>query len=218
MTMGEGGAVYTDNPLLNRLILSYRDWGRDCYCPSGRDNTCGHRFDGDYGELPHGYDHKYVYSHLGYNLKVTDMQAAVGIAQLEKLPGFIKKRKHNWSRLHEQLSNLKDKIILPEPVENSDPSWFGFLISLRPESGLNRNDVINYIESHNIQTRLLFSGNIIKQPCFDEIRGTSAYRVVGDLKQTGFIMSNTFWVGVYPGMTDEMIDYMAQIIREAVEK
>lgn len=218
MTMGEGGAVYTDNPLLNRLILSYRDWGRDCYCPSGRDNTCGHRFDGDYGELPHGYDHKYVYSHLGYNLKVTDMQAAVGIAQLEKLPGFIKKRKHNWSRLHEQLSNLKDKIILPEPVENSDPSWFGFLISLRPESGLNRNDVINYIESHNIQTRLLFSGNIIKQPCFDEIRGTSAYRVVGDLKQTDFIMSNTFWVGVYPGMTDEMIDYMAQIIREAVEK
>ena len=218
MTMGEGGAVYTDNPLLNRLILSYRDWGRDCYCPSGRDNTCGHRFDDDYGELPHGYDHKYVYSHLGYNLKVTDMQAAVGIAQLEKLPGFIKKRKHNWSRLHEQLSNLKDKIILPEPVENSDPSWFGFLISLRPESGLNRNDVINYIESHNIQTRLLFSGNIIKQPCFDEIRGTSAYRVVGDLKQTDFIMSNTFWVGVYPGMTDEMIDYMAQIIREAVEK
>ena len=218
MTMGEGGAVYTDNPLLNRLILSYRDWGRDCYCPSGRDNTCGHRFDGDYGELPHGYDHKYVYSHLGYNLKVTDMQAAVGIAQLEKLPGFIKKRKHNWSRLHEQLSNLKDKIILPEPVENSDPSWFGFLISLRPERGLNRDDVINYIESHNIQTRLLFSGNIIKQPCFDEIRGTSAYRVVGDLKQTDFIMSNTFWVGVYPGMTDEMIDYMAQIIREAVEK
>ena len=218
MTMGEGGAVYTDNPLLNRLILSYRDWGRDCYCPSGRDNTCGHRFDGDYGELPHGYDHKYVYSHLGYNLKVTDMQAAVGIAQLEKLPGFIKKRKHNWSRLYEQLSDLEDKIILPEPVENSDPSWFGFLISIRPESGLNRNDVINYIESHNIQTRLLFSGNIIKQPCFDEIRDTSAYRVVGNLKQTDFIMSNTFWVGVYPGMTDEMIDYMAQIIREAVEK
>jgi len=218
MTMGEGGAVYTDNPLLNRLILSYRDWGRDCYCPSGRDNTCGHRFDGDYGELPHGYDHKYVYSHLGYNLKVTDMQAAVGLAQLEKLPEFIKIRKHNWSRLHEQLSDLEEQIILPEPVENSDPSWFGFLISLRPESGLNRNDVINYIESHNIQTRLLFSGNIIKQPCFDEIRGTSAYRVVGNLKQTDFIMSNTFWVGVYPGMTDEMIDYMAQIIKEAVRK
>lgn len=218
MTMGEGGAVYTDNPLLNRLILSYRDWGRDCYCPSGRDNTCGHRFDGDYGELPHGYDHKYVYSHLGYNLKVTDMQAAVGLAQLEKLPEFIKIRKHNWSRLHEQLSDLEEQIILPEPVENSDPSWFGFLISLRPESGLNRNDVINYIESHNIQTRLLFSGNIIKQPCFDEIRGTSAYRVVGNLKQTDFIMSNTFWVGVYPGMTYEMIDYMAQIIKEAVRK
>ncbi len=216
MTMGEGGAVYTDDPLLNRLILSYRDWGRDCYCPSGRDNTCGHRFDGDYGELPHGYDHKYVYSHFGYNLKVTDMQAAVGVAQLEKLPDFVNRRKHNWKRLRNALDDLSDRLILPEPAENSDPSWFGFLISIRPESGLKRQDVVEYIESHNIQTRLLFSGNIIKQPCFDDIRNTDAYRVSGELTNTDFIMKNTFWVGVYPGMTDQMIDYMAQVIREAV--
>ena len=216
MTMGEGGAVYTDDPLLNRLILSYRDWGRDCYCPSGRDNTCGHRFYGDYGELPHGYDHKYVYSHFGYNLKVTDMQAAVGVAQLEKLPDFINRRKHNWKRLRNALDDLSDRIILPEPAENSAPSWFGFLISIRPESGLKRQDVVEYIELHNIQTRLLFSGNIIKQPCFDDIRNTDAYRVSGELTNTDFIMENTFWVGVYPGMTDQMIDYMAQVIREAV--
>lgn len=217
MTMGEGGAVYTDDPLLNRLILSYRDWGRDCYCPSGRDNTCGQRFDGDYGELPHGYDHKYVYSHFGYNLKVTDMQAAVGVAQLEKLPDFINRRKHNWKRLRNEMDDLTDRLILPEPAANSDPSWFGFLISIRPESGLKRQDVVEYIESHNIQTRLLFSGNIIKQPCFDDIRNTDAYRVSGELTNTDFIMENTFWVGVYPGMTDQMIDYMAQVIREAVE-
>ena len=217
MTMGEGGAVYTDNPLLNRLILSYRDWGRDCYCPSGRDNTCGHRFDGDYGELPHGYDHKYVYSHFGYNLKVTDMQAAVGVAQIEKLPDFINRRKHNWKWLRNEMDDLTDRLILPEHAANSDPSWFGFLISIRPDSGLKRRDVIEYIESHNIQTRLLFSGNIIKQPCFDDIRNTDAYRVSGELTNTDFIMENTFWVGVYPGMTDQMIDYMAQVIREAVE-
>lgn len=216
MTMGEGGAVYTNDPLLNRLILSYRDWGRDCYCPSGRDNTCGHRFDGDYGELPHGYDHKYVYSHFGYNLKVTDMQAAVGVAQLEKLSDFINRRKHNWNRLRNEMDDLTDRLILPEPAANSDPSWFGFLISIRPESGLKRRDVVEYIESHNIQTRLLFSGNIIKQPCFDDIRNTDAYRVSGELTNTDFIMENTFWVGVYPGMTDQMIDYMAQVIREAV--
>ena len=216
MTMGEGGAVYTNDPVLNRLILSYRDWGRDCYCPSGRDNTCGHRFDGDYGELPHGYDHKYVYSHFGYNMKVTDMQAAVGVAQLEKLPDFINRRKHNWKRLRKALDDLSDRLILPEPAANSDPSWFGFLISIRPESGLKRQDVVEYIESHNIQTRLLFSGNIIKQPCFDDIRNTDAYRVSGELTNTDFIMENTFWVGVYPAMTDQMIDYMAQVIREAV--
>lgn len=216
MTMGEGGAVYTDNPLLHRLILSYRDWGRDCYCPSGHDNTCGHRFDGDYGELPHGYDHKYTYSHFGYNLKVTEMQAAIGVAQLGKFPGFIEKRKHNWNRLHKNLEDVQDRIILPEPAFASDPSWFGFMISVRHETGLDRNQVQRYIEDHNIQTRLLFSGNIIKQPCFDEIRGTDAYRVAGDLTNTDFIMNNTFWVGVYPGMTDEMIDYMAEVIKEAV--
>lgn len=218
MTMGEGGAVYTNNPLLNRLILSYRDWGRDCICVSGQDNLCGHRWDGQFGELPKGYDHKYTYSHFGYNLKVTDLQAAVGVEQLKKFPSFIERRKHNWARLHAALEDIQDKIILPEPAENSDPSWFGFLISVRPETGLNRNDVTKYIESKNVQTRLLFSGNIIKQPCFNEIRGTDAYRVVGNLENSDFVVNNTFWVGVYPGMTDTMIDYMAQVIKEAVGK
>lgn len=216
MTMGEGGCVYTNDPLLNRLILSYRDWGRDCICPSGQDNFCGHRFDGQYGELPKGYDHKYTYSHLGYNLKVTDLQAAVGVEQLKKFPGFIERRKHNWNRLHKALEPVSDKLILPEPAVNSDPSWFGFLISVRPESGIKRNSVTRYIEEHNVQTRLLFSGNLIKHPCFDQIRGTDTYRVVGNLDQTEFIMNQTFWVGVYPGMTDEMIDYMAEVIKEAV--
>lgn len=218
MTMGEGGAVYTNNPLLNRLILSYRDWGRDCICVSGQDNLCGHRWDGQFGELPKGYDHKYTYSHFGYNLKVTDLQAAVGVEQLKKFPSFIERRKHNWERLHAALEDVQDKIILPEPVENSDPSWFGFLISVRPETGLNRNEVTKYIESKNVQTRLLFSGNIIKQPCFNEIRGTDAYRVVGNLENSDFVVNNTFWVGVYPGMTDTMIDYMAKVIKEAVSK
>lgn len=216
MTMGEGGCVYTNNPLLHRLILSYRDWGRDCICPSGQDNFCKHRFEGQYGELPVGYDHKYVYSHFGYNLKVTDMQAAVGCEQLKKFPTFIERRKENWKRLYNALEDIQDKLILPQPVENSVPSWFGFLISIKPESGLKRNDVTKYIEEHNIQTRLLFSGNLIKHPCFDQIRGTEAYRVVGSLENTEYIMNNSFWVGVYPGMTDEMLDYMAKIIKEAV--
>ncbi len=216
MTMGEGGAVYTNSPLLNRLILSYRDWGRDCICVSGQDNLCGHRWDGQFGLLPKGYDHKYTYSHFGYNLKVTDMQAAVGVEQLKKFPSFIERRKHNWARLHAALENAQDKLILPEAAENSDPSWFGFLISVRPETGLDRNKVTKYIESKNVQTRLLFSGNIVKQPCFDEIRDTDAYRVVGALDNSEFVVNNTFWVGVYPGMTDEMIDYMAKVIIEAV--
>ncbi len=216
MTMGEGGCVYTDDPLLHRLILSYRDWGRDCICPSGRDNFCGHRYDGQYGELPQGYDHKYVYSHFGYNLKVTDMQAAVGCAQLEKFPSFIEKRRHNWERLRAALECVSDRLTLPEAASDSVPSWFGFLISVKPESGLKRNDVTKYIEEHNVQTRLLFSGNIVKQPCFDEIRGTQAYRISGGLEVTEYIMNNTFWVGVYPGMTDDMIDYMAKVIIEAV--
>lgn len=216
MTMGEGGCVYTDNPLLNKLIKSFRDWGRDCVCASGQDNLCQHRFDGQFGELPQGYDHKYVYSHFGYNLKVTDMQAAVGVEQLKKFPSFIERRRYNWDRLRKALNDASDKLILPEPAEHSEPSWFGFLISIKPESGLKRNDVTRYIEEHNIQTRLLFSGNIIKHPCFDQIRGTNAYRVIGDLPVTDFIMNNTFWVGVYPGMTDDKIDYMAKIIKEAI--
>ena len=218
MTMGEGGAVYTNNPLLNRLILSYRDWGRDCICVSGQDNLCGHRWDGQFGLLPKGYDHKYTYSHFGYNLKVTDLQAAVGVEQLKKFPTFIERRKHNWNRLRGGLECIKDKIILPEPAENADPSWFGFLISVRPETGLDRNEVTKYIESKNVQTRLLFSGNIIRQPCFNEIRDTDAYRVIGNLETSDFVVSNTFWVGVYPGMTDTMIDYMAEVIKEAVNK
>lgn len=217
MTMGEGGCVYTNNPVLNRLILSYRDWGRDCICPSGHDNFCGHRFDGQYGLLPLGYDHKYVYSHFGYNLKVTDMQAAIGCEQLKKLPYFIEKRKENWKCLHDGLADLKN-VILPEPASNSDPSWFGFIISIRPESGLCRNEITRSLEEKNIQTRLLFSGNIIKHPCFDSIRGSTDYRVIGDLRVTDFIMNNAFWVGVYPGMTDKMIDYMISTIRATVKK
>ena len=218
MTMGEGGCVYTNNSLLHKLILSYRDWGRDCICPSGRDNFCGHRFAGQHGELPAGYDHKYVYSHFGYNLKVTDMQAAIGCEQLKKFPTFIERRRHNWARLREALSSVEDKLVLPEPAKGSNPSWFGFLISVKEGSGLDRNKLTKYIEDHNIQTRLLFSGNLIKHPCFDQIRGTKAYRVVGGLETTDYIMNNTFWVGVYPGMTDEMIDYMAKIIIEAVNQ
>lgn len=218
MTMGEGGCVYTNSGLLNRLILSYRDWGRDCICPSGRDNMCGNRFDGDFGELPHGYDHKYVYSHFGYNLKVTDMQAAVGCEQLKKFPSFIERRRHNWDRLHKALEPVEDRVYLPEPAENSEPSWFGFMITVKPDSGLDRNTVTRYIEDRNIQTRLLFSGNLIRHPCFDQIRGTDAYRTAGSLKNTDYIMNNTFWVGVYPGMTDEMIDYMAKVISDAVSK
>lgn len=216
MTMGEGGAVYTNDPLLHRLILSYRDWGRDCVCPPGHDGICGHRFDRQFGELPIGYDHKYNYSHFGYNLKMTDLQAAVGLEQLKKLPSFIKRRIHNWERLKGLLEPLFDKLILPEAAENSRPSWFGFLICVKPESGLERNRITQYIESKNVQTRLLFSGNLVRHPAFDEIRNTDAYRVVGGLDNTDYIMNSTFWVGVYPGMTDEMIDYMAQVIIEAV--
>lgn len=220
MTMGEGGCVYTDDPLLHRLILSYRDWGRDCICPSGHDGVCGHRFDRQFGELPLGYDHKYTYSHFGYNLKVTDLQAAVGVEQLKKFPTFIEKRKKNWKRLRENLiaQGMEEKLILPEPAENSEPSWFGFLISVKEDAGVTRNEVTKYVEDHNIQTRLLFSGNLIKHPCFDQIRGTDGYRVAGSLNNTEFIMNNSFWVGVYPGMTDKMIDHMAQTITEAVNR
>ena len=217
MTMGEGGAVYTDNPLLNKIIRSFRDWGRDCVCPSGHDNLCGHRFDRQYGELPLGYDHKYVYSHFGYNLKATDMQAAVGVAQLKKFPSFVERRRHNFDRMLSGLQGLKDKLILPEACEDSRPSWFGFLITCK--EGVDRTKVVRYIEDHGVQTRMLFAGNLTKHPCFDEMRKTGeGYRVVGELKNTDRIMQDTFWVGVYPGMTDEKIDYMAQIIKEAVNQ
>lgn len=217
MTMGEGGAVYTDNPLLHRIIRSFRDWGRDCVCPSGKDNLCGHRFDRQYGELPLGYDHKYVYSHFGYNLKATDMQAAIGCAQIKKFPGFVEKRKHNFARLRAALSGCEDRLILPEACENSNPSWFGFLITCR--EGTDRNKVVPYIEEHGIQTRMLFAGNLTKHPCFDQMRAAgTGYRAVGSLANTDRIMRDTFWVGVYPGMTDEMIDYMAEVIKEAVNQ
>ena len=217
MTMGEGGAVYTNNAQLSKLILSFRDWGRDCICPSGQDNFCKHRFLGQYGELPKGYDHKYTYSHFGYNLKVTDMQAAVGVEQLKKFPSFIERRKENWAFLREQLSSLTDDLILPEPAENADPSWFGFLISVKKDSSVKRNALTAYLEERNIQTRLLFSGNLIKHPCFNQIRNTDAYRVVGDLTETDYIMEHTFWIGVYPGMTKEMLSYMAEQISTGVK-
>ena len=208
MTMGEGGAVYTDHPLLHKIIRSLRDWGRDCMCPSGKDNLCGHRFDKQYGELPLGYDHKYVYSHFGYNLKATDLQAAIGCAQLKKLPSFVEKRRHNFER-------LKDQFILPEPCPDSRPSWFGFLITCK--NGIDKNHIVQYLESHGVQTRMLFSGNLIKQPCFDEMRKMqTGYRKCSSLETTDLIMERTFWIGVYPGMTDEMIDYMARMLREAV--
>lgn len=217
MTMGEGGAVYTNNSLLHKIIRSLRDWGRDCICPPGYDNMCGHRFDGQYGELPIGYDHKYVYSHFGYNLKATDMQAAIGCAQLKKMPTFVEKRRHNFDRLKATLADVQDKLILPEACSNSKPSWFGFLITCK--EGVNRKKVVPYLESKGIQTRMLFAGNLIKHPCFDEMRKTKKnYRIVGNLKVTDEIMEKTFWVGVYPGMTDEMIDYIANTIKEAIIK
>lgn len=215
MTMGEGGAVYTKNPLLHRIIRSMRDWGRDCRCPSGVDNLCQHRFDGQYGELPRGYDHKYVYSHFGYNLKATDLQAGIGCAQLLKFPDFARRRRENFVRLKAGLAGTEGRLILPEACPNSDPSWFGFLISC--EAGIDRAKLVRHIEARGVQTRMLFAGNLTKHPCFDEMRRSGeGYRVVGELPVTNRIMRDTFWVGVYPGMTDEMIDYMAQTIREGL--
>lgn len=216
LTMGEGGAVYTDNPVLHRLLLSYRDWGRDCICPSGYDGVCGHRFDRQFGELPLGYDHKYTYSHFGYNLKATDMQAAVGVEQLKKFPEFIEKRKKNWEYFRDKLieKEMERYFVLPEAAANSSPSWFGFLLTVKEGAGKTRNDITAYLEAHNIQTRLLFSGNLIKHPCFDEYRGTDAYRVVGGLENTDKVMERTFWVGVYPGMTEEKMDYMVRCLAE----
>ena len=217
MTMGEGGAVYTKDPVLQKLMLSLRDWGRDCVCKTGQDNRCGHRFDGQYGELPKGYDHKYVYSTFGYNLGITDMQAAVGCAQLEKLPRFTEKRKHNWQFLKEELECVSDRVILPEAEKDSDPSWFGFCMTLR--EGIDRTRVLDHLESHGVQTRLLFAGNLIKHPCFDGLRGNdSVYRTAGELKNTDIITERTFWIGVYPGMTEDRLTYMAEMVKEAVKK
>ncbi|WP_367567621.1 lipopolysaccharide biosynthesis protein RfbH [Lacrimispora sp.] len=215
MTMGEGGAVYTDSALLNKIIRSFRDWGRDCVCPSGVDNLCGHRFDRQYGELPLGYDHKYVYSHFGYNLKATDMQAAIGCAQIEKFPSFVERRRHNFDRLYHGLEEVSDKLILPEPCPDSRPSWFGFLITCK--KGVDRNQVVQYVESKGVQTRMLFAGNLTKHPCFDQMRESGeGYRIAGELTNTNRIMEDTFWVGVYPGMTDAMIDHMAKTIKDAL--
>ena len=215
MTMGEGGAVYTRNPLLHRIVRSFRDWGRDCCCPSGRDNLCGHRFDGQYGELPKGYDHKYVYSHFGYNLKATDMQASIGCAQLDKFPSFVERRKHNFARLKAALAGTEDRLILPEACPASDPSWFGFLITCRP--GVDRYSLVQHIEGSGVQTRMLFAGNLTKHPCFDQMRAEGkGYRVAGSLAVTDRIMKDTFWVGVYPGMTEEKLSYMARVIREGL--
>jgi len=215
MTMGEGGAVYTNDALLHRVVRSLRDWGRDCVCASGQDNLCGHRFDRQDGELPRGYDHKYVYSHFGYNLKVTDLQAAIGVAQLKKLPSFVERRRHNFARLRAGLADMEEFFILPEATADANPSWFGFLLTCR--DGINRTAVVRHIEEKGIQTRMLFAGNLTKHPCFDEMRASGeGYRIAGELTQTDRIMNDTFWLGVYPGLTDEKIDYMAQTVKDAV--
>ena len=215
MTMGEGGAVYTNNTELHRIINSFRDWGRDCWCPSGKDDTCHKRFQKQFGELPFGYDHKYVYSHFGYNLKVTDMQAAIGCAQLEKLPDFIKARQENWQYLRTQLNALDNVLILPEKMENSKPSWFGFLMTVRVEAKFTRDELVRHLEDNNIQTRMLFAGNLIKHPCFNEMRKSGkGYRVIGTLDKTDMIMNNTFWIGVYPGMTKDNLEYMVKVIKD----
>lgn len=215
MTMGEGGAVYTDNPLLHKIIRSLRDWGRDCVCPSGRDNLCGRRFETKYGELPLGYDHKYVYSHFGYNLKATDMQAAIGCAQLQKLPGFVEARRSNFQMLWDRLGGLGEWLVLPEPCAGSRPSWFGFLITCKRAGDKDR--LVRRLEQKGIQTRMLFAGNLTKQPCFDAMRESGqGYRVVGALEQTDRVMENSFWIGVYPGMTDEMLQCMADTIAEEI--
>jgi CDP-6-deoxy-D-xylo-4-hexulose-3-dehydrase len=217
MTMGEGGAVYTDSHELAAIMRSLRDWGRDCECPSGVDNFCGRRFDRDFGTLPHGYDHKYVFSHFGFNFKVTEMQAAIGGAQLAKLPGFVEARRRNFATLSRLLAPLGDALVLPQAMPGSEPSWFGFLMTLREGAGGARDKLVAELERRNIQTRMLFAGNMVRQPCFDAMRASrQGYRVVGDLAATDTIMHDAFWVGVYPGLTDEMLTYMAESIAAAL--
>ncbi|MDQ3705915.1 MAG: lipopolysaccharide biosynthesis protein RfbH [Chloroflexota bacterium] len=209
ITMGEGGCVLTNRPKLKTLIESFRDWGRDCWCDPGKDNTCGKRFEWELGKLPFGYDHKYIYSHIGYNLKLTDMQAAVGVAQLKKLPSFVEARKRNWKMLREGLKEYEEFLILPEATPDSDPSWFGFVITVRPDAPFSRNEIVQHLESCKVATRLLFVGNIMRQPAYLNIE----HRVVGDLTNTDTIMTNTFWVGVYPGLNDEKVNYMLDVFR-----
>ena len=205
ITMGEGGAVFTNNAELKMIIESFRDWGRDCYCQPGKDNTCGKRFCWKLGDLPEGYDHKYTYAHAGYNLKITDMQAACGLAQMDKLEGFIQARKDNFKYLYERLQSCQDFLILPEATPNSDPSWFGFLMTIKPEANIRRVDLLSYLDQEKIGTRLLFAGNLTRQPY---MQGRN-YRVSGDLKHTDTVMNDSFWVGVYPGLTEEMLDFTA---------
>ena len=214
MTMGEGGAVYTNDPLLNKITLSFRDWGRDCWCASGVDNTCRMRFTGQFGELPQGYDHKYVYSHFGFNLKITDMQAAVGCAQLDKLDQIVAARRANYQMLYDGLKDVPG-LILPVAEANSNPSWFGFLIAVKEDAGFTRNELTGYLEQNKIQTRNLFAGNLTKHPCFDEMCQTGeGYRIVGELKNTDYVMTNGFWIGVFPGMTKEMNQWMIKCIKD----
>jgi CDP-6-deoxy-D-xylo-4-hexulose-3-dehydrase len=204
ITMGEGGAVLTSDPLLKKIMMSFRDWGRDCWCEPGCDNSCGKRFDWTLGGLPHGYDHKYIYSHIGYNLKVTDMQAAIGVAQLQKLPAFIEQRKNNFARLFSALEKYSPYVVLPKSIKDADPSWFGFPILVRDNAPFCRRDLVNHLEDHKIATRMLFGGNLLKQPAYEGIR----YRISGSLENTDNVMNNLFWVGVYPGLTSEMLEFM----------
>lgn len=218
MTMGEGGAVYMQSNRLKKIAESIRDWGRDCWCPSGKDDTCGKRFKWELGELPNGYDHKYIYSHFGYNLKVTDMQAAIGCAQLEKIDSFVEARKKNWKVLRDGLSNLADYFILPEPTPNSDPSWFGFLLTIQDGVKFSRKEIVNFLEGNQIQTRMLFAGNFLRHPAFDQMRKEKdSYRIIGDLKNTDKVMNDTFWIGVYPGMKPEMLSFMIEAIQNFIK-
>jgi CDP-6-deoxy-D-xylo-4-hexulose-3-dehydrase len=209
ITMGEGGCVLTNAPKMKTILESFRDWGRDCWCEPGKENTCGKRFDWQLGELPHGYDHKYIYSHIGYNLKATDMQAAVGVAQLQKLPQFIERRRHNWRRLSEGLSELSHVFVLPRATEHSDPSWFGFALTVRPDAPFSRRELVQWLDARRIATRQLFAGNLLRQPAYRDL----PHRVVGDLTNTDVVMQGTFWLGVYPGISDVMVDYVVDSLR-----
>jgi len=209
ITMGEGGCVLTNAPKMKTILESFRDWGRDCWCEPGKENTCGKRFDWQLGELPHGYDHKYIYSHIGYNLKATDMQAAVGVAQLKKLPQFIERRRHNWQRLYEGLSELSHVFVMPRATEHSDPSWFGFALTVRPDAPFTRRELVQWLDARRIATRQLFAGNLLRQPAYRDL----PHRVVGDLTNTDIVMQGTFWLGVYPGISDVMVDYVVDSLR-----